>query len=106
MRNVIGHGTDHSATDQRRFFTAMHTHDRYPAIDPGVDPAAYLTGLQAFVDPAYRLSASRTYSDAVRSAARQLRLMHRPVALLVDAGRHAWVLTGFTATADPAASLD
>ena len=104
MRNEVLDATDHSAADQARFFTYMHARDRYPAIDPGVDPLGFLAGLRAFVDPAYRLVASTTFAAAVRSAARQLRLTNDPVALLVDAGRHAWVLVGFNSTADPASS--
>jgi hypothetical protein len=38
----------------------------------------------------------------VRSAVTNLRKTNRPVAVAVDHGNHGWVLTGFTATADPA----
>ena len=33
-----------------------------------------------------------------------MRANHRPVGLFVDAGGHAWVMTGFEATADPAST--
>jgi hypothetical protein len=33
---------------------------------------------------------------------KRMRLTGKPVGLLVGAGSHAWVLNGFTATADPA----
>jgi len=103
MRNIVLGQADHSAADQQRFFDYMHAHDRYqiPARE-GVDPQGFAAGLSHFVDARYAIVASTTYYTAVRSAVVRLRRTGLPVALLVDAGRHAWVLTGFTATADPA----
>jgi hypothetical protein len=107
MRNLVERDADHRASDQSRFFDYMHARDRYrmPARE-GVDPAGFIAGLRRFVDPSYRLVASRTLDEAVRSAVRWLRLTQLPVALIVDAGRHAWVLTGFTASADPVTTDD
>jgi hypothetical protein len=103
MRNIVRGTADHSAAAQTRYFTYMRAHNlhRMPATD-GIDPPGFLAGLRAFVDVRYRLAASTTFDNALRSAVRSLRLTGRPVALIVDRGRHAWVLTGFTATADPA----
>ena len=39
---------------------------------------------------------------ALRSAARNRRLANLPIGITVAHGNHAWVLTGFSATADPA----
>jgi hypothetical protein len=50
----------------------------------------------------YRVVAIRTFVAAVATAARTIRLTGRPVGLLVWHGAHAWVMSGFTATADPA----
>jgi hypothetical protein len=103
MRNIVLGQPDHSAADQQRSFDYMHARDRYqmPAHE-GVDPQGFGAGLRQFVDPRYVVVASTTYDAAVRSAVARLRITGLPVALVVDAGRHAWVLTGFTATADPA----
>jgi hypothetical protein len=105
MRNIVHHKTNHSKAQQRRFFDYMRAHDRYriPLRD-GVDPVGWTAGLRRFVDPRYRLVSSGSYKDALRSAVRNLRLTNLPVAIAVAHGNHAWVLTGFTATADPAAS--
>jgi hypothetical protein len=105
MRNSVLNQADHSAADQQRFFDYMHARDRYqmPARE-GVDPQGFVAGLRHFVDPRYAIVASTTYDAAVRSAVARLRRTGLPVALLVDAGRHAWVLTGFSATADPTLS--
>lgn len=40
------------------------------------------------------------------SSRRAARASHKPVGLLVWAGRHAWVMSGFEATADPRATDD
>jgi hypothetical protein len=105
MRNINRDETDHAAASQQRFFDYMRARNRYrmPATD-GIDPKGFLAGVQAFVDARYQLVASTTFNNAVRSAVMRLRASRLPVAVIVDRGRHAWVLTGFTATADPARS--
>jgi len=81
----------------------MRTQNHYaiPVAD-GVDPEGWARGLARYVDPRYRVVSSTSFSNALRSAVRRLRQTKRPVALLVDHGNHGWLLTGFSATADPA----
>ena len=62
--------------------------------------------MRHFVDDRYRLVRSSTFKALIRSAVRSLRRTNLPVALFVDHGNHGWVLHGFTATADPAATSD
>ena len=47
-------------------------------------------------------SRAASFDSALRSAVTNLRKTNLPVAITVSHGNHAWVLTGFTATADPA----
>jgi hypothetical protein len=47
-----------------------------------------------------------TVERALHRAASQLRKTGKPVGLLVHFGRHAWVMSGFEATADPLATND
>jgi hypothetical protein len=102
IRNVARHQTDHSTTSQRRYFNWMRLHNRYTLpLSAGVDPAGWTAGLRHFVDDRYRLVASRTFAAALKSAVTNLRQTNLPVGLTVANGGHAWVLTGFTATADP-----
>jgi len=103
LRNISLHQADHSAADQERYFDYSHAHDSYvmPA-DEGVDLVGLQAGLRHFVSSAYTLTASTTYDAAVRSAVIRMRLSRRPAVLVVDAGRHVWLMTGFTTTADPA----
>jgi hypothetical protein len=104
-RNIVHHEDDHSAASQRSYFAWMRSHDRYAIpVSDGVDPQGWSLGLARFVDPRYRVVASTSFANALRSAVRRLRQTSRPVALLVDHGDHGWLLTGFSATADPAAT--
>lgn len=100
--NIVDHRADHSRAGQARYYAFMRAHNRYP-IPPadGVDPAGWTAGLRRFVDARYRLVASNSFSAALRSAVISLRRTNLPVAITVARGNHAWVLTGFTATADP-----
>jgi hypothetical protein len=103
MRNIVDHRQDHTRANQQAYYTYMRAHNQYalPAKD-GVDPAGWAAGLRRWVDSRYRVVASSTFSAALRSAVTNLRKTNRPVGLLVAHGGHAWVLNGFSATADPA----
>lgn len=103
VRNVVDHEQDHTTSGQRRYFTWMRARNRYTLpLSAGVDPQGWTAGMRHFVDDRYRLVASTTFDNALRSAVKRLRLSNLPVALAVSHGNHGWVLTGFTATADPA----
>ena len=54
----------------------------------------------------YELAGSKKRYKALRKAARMMRKTGKPVGLVVWRGAHAWVMSGFTATADPAHSKD
>jgi hypothetical protein len=102
-RNIVRGESDHSASAQRRYFDWMRTQNRYAIpVSDGTDPEGWAKGLARYVDSRYRVVPSTSFSNALRSAVRRLRQTNRPVALLVDHGNHGWLLTGFSATADPA----
>lgn len=103
IRNIVDRQADHSRSGQQRYFDYMRAHNRYRIpVSDGVDPAGWTAGLRRFVDSRYRLYANRSFDSALRSAVTNLRKTNLPVGLTVSHGNHAWVLTGFTATADPA----
>jgi hypothetical protein len=105
MRNIADHRADHTRSSQQTYFDYMRAHDRYRIpLKDGVDPAGWTAGLRHFVDSRYRLYASGSFDSALRSAVTNLRKTILPVGITVSHGNHAWVLTGFTATADPAAT--
>jgi hypothetical protein len=105
VRNIVDRQQDHTVGGQRRYFDWMREHNRYTLpLSAGVDPQGWTAGLRHFVDDRYRLVSSTTFDNALRSAVKRLRLTNLPVALTVSHGNHGWILTGFTATADPAST--
>jgi hypothetical protein len=105
VRNIVRHEADHSAASQSRYFDYMRAHDRYRIpVKDGTDPAGWTAGFRRYVDSRYRLVASTSFDSALRSAVTNLRKTNLPVGITVAHGNHAWVLTGFTATADPGAT--
>jgi hypothetical protein len=107
IANIVDRTADHAKAAQARYFAYMREHNRYaiPETD-GVDPVGWTAGLRHFVDDRYRLAASRSFDAALRSAVTSIRRTGLPVGLTVGHGTHAWVLTGFSASADPAATTD
>lgn len=103
MRNMVYSQQDHSLRYQSAYNAYGRAHNGF--VTPtaaGVDPAGMQAMLRKYVHPNYRIAAAAGYTNAVRAAARAIRLTGRPVGVFVMAGRHAWVISGFTATADPA----
>ena len=106
-RNIVEGEADHSRSGQQRYFDWMRTRNRYDLPESaGVDPAGWTAGLRRFVDDRYRLVSSGSFDAALRSAVTSLRRTGLPVALTVSDGGHGWLLHGFRATADPAATND
>ena len=69
VRNIVDHESDHTASGQRRYFAWMRRHNRYHLpLSAGVDPQGWAAGLRHFVDDRYRLVASTTFDNALRSA--------------------------------------
>ena len=106
-RNIVFRTKDHTTANQRRYFEWMRAHNRYSLpLSAGVDAQGWAAGLRHFVDSRYRLVAGNTFSGTLRLAVKRLRLTNLPVGVTVSHGNHAWLLTGFTATADPAVTND
>jgi hypothetical protein len=102
MLNEIHGQRDHSASVQKKYWQYGRNHSRYLAGDKGVDPVGWVAALEHFGAGDYAISVSSHYQAALRTLAARMRAAHRPVGLFVHAGGHAWVMTGFEATADPA----
>ena len=105
IRNIVDRQADHSAASQSGYFSYMRAHNRYAIpVSDGVDPGGWTAGLRHYVDSRYRLFQHGSFDRALRDAVTNLRKTNLPVAMAVQHGNHGWVLTGFTATADPAAT--
>lgn len=112
MLNVIGVTDDGSHAAQERYMRAARRDGQAGGASGRVEsvPASALRGagsggwaraLVTLGAGTYRERVIDSYGDAVRAAADALRRTNRPVGLIVWRGAHAWVMTGFTATADP-----
>ena len=105
IRNIVRGTRDHTTKNQRHYFNWMRKRNRYSLpLSAGVDAQGWAAGMRHFVDARYRLIASKTFDSALRLAVIRIRKTNLPVGVTVSRGNHAWVLTGFTATADPAAT--
>lgn len=105
MRNLVYGTRDHTTAAQRHYFAWMRARNRY-ALPPsgGVDAQGWAAGMRHFVDPRYRLVVTSTFDEALRLAVIRLRKTGLPVGVTVSRGNHAWIMSGFTATADPLTS--
>lgn len=104
MLNIMG-GDDRSAKTQVRLQAlarSLSGPTREGFQRKGASVRGWADGLNTLGAGPYRLVGTDTIQEAVRVAARSIRETGRPVGLLVWAGRHAWVMSGFLATADPA----
>lgn len=72
----------------------------------GSEPEGWARTLNRLGYGPYEVRAERTRTAAFETAARAIRLTGRPVGLLVWRGAHAWIMSGFRATADPAFTDD
>jgi len=103
MLNILG-GSDRTAKTQLRLQKIARdlsgpTREGFER--KGASVRGWTDGLNTLEAGPYRLVGTNTIDEAMRVAARSIRETGRPVGLLVWAGRHAWVMSGFEATADP-----
>ncbi len=103
MLNLIHGRSDHARGRQFEYLDYAQAQSRYPVTDLGADPEGWAAAMIRYGGgDDYGWSASWSIDSALRTAARQIRSTGKPVGLLVHFGRHAWVMTGFESTADPA----
>jgi hypothetical protein len=72
----------------------------------GASVRGWFAGLNELGAGPYRLVGTTTIDDALQLAAHSIRETGKPVGLLMWAGRHAWVMSGFEATANPDTTAD
>ena len=118
MMNIIGMTDDDSRAGQERYMRLARA--RGPSLRQvdhgqsdeaagglrGAGSSGWAKGLVELGAGGYREQALDGYAEAVRDAAYALRWTGRPVGLIVWSGAHAWVMSGFTATADPLVDSD
>jgi putative peptidoglycan lipid II flippase len=102
MMNIMDSGADTTAETQDKLFALANSIKESRAGSP--DPEGWSGGLQQLGYGNYSVAAKPTMAAAVKAVVKQIRLTNRPGGLLVWYGWHAWVVSGFTASADPAAT--
>ncbi len=109
MLNMIEPGRDRTARTQRTLQNRARTWSgRRPDGNErrGASVRGWAAGLNVLGAGPYKLVGEKTIQAAMRRAATAIAETGKPVGLLVWRGRHAWVMTGFKATADPLETND
>jgi len=112
MLNIVGVTDESSRAAQERYMRVARSAGRSGGLDGdrpeaavgdlrGAGSGGWARGLVQLGAGRYVERAVDGYEAAVRTAAEALRRTNRPVGLIVWRGAHAWVMSGFTATADP-----
>ena len=103
MINLMsGLAPDRSKATQHSLYTLARSYS--PWITPdrvGASANGWAAGLDQLGYGNFDLMSLATMDEALKAAARQMRFTGKPVGLLVWEGDHAWVMSGFKATADP-----
>jgi hypothetical protein len=109
MLNMIEPGRDRTARTQLRLQRLARRLS--PARSDGqqrqgASVIGWAAGLNVKEGGLYLVVGTDTLREALGRAARAIRATGKPVGLLMWHGRHAWVMSGFRATADPLEDLD
>jgi hypothetical protein len=106
---MIGPTDDRTVKTQERLFDLARASwsasvmAAYGAGDrEGASPSGWVEGLNVLGAGPYRVTSTGSIEEAVRLAAIAIRSTGRPVGLLVWHGAHAWVMSGFESSGDPA----
>jgi hypothetical protein len=103
MLNIVQGTSNTSVARQKSLVKYAMGHDQFlHSTRGGSDATGFAHTLTHFGGGSYKTVLSTSFRAAVQRAAARIRATGRPVGLLVMGGRHAWVMTGFDATADPA----
>ncbi len=107
MLNMIEPGRDRTAKTQLRLqkLARAWSGARPDGFErQGASVRGWASGLNLMDAGPYKLVGESTLQAALQTAARAIAQTGKPVGLLVWRGRHAWVMSGFTASADPLTS--
>jgi hypothetical protein len=106
MINIMSPGAERTRAAQDRYYRQARRFSTDRLVGRGAEPEGWATVLEREGFGDFRVVANRSRSRAIEIAAMALRMTGKPVGLLVWRGAHAWVMSGFRATADPAVSDD
>jgi hypothetical protein len=98
--NIMSPGADVSPATQLRLFNL--TRSLAPAPDGAAEPEGWAKALTKLGFGGYTVTVHPSIRSAIAAAAKAVRATGRPAGLMVWRGAHSWVMSGFTASADPA----
>ena len=104
MRNIIYGQADHSAATQHAIWVRSRALSVYTG-DGGADPYGWSRDL-TLSGTGYQIYAGTSLADTIHAAARAMAQSGRPAGITVYSGSHAWVLSGITASNNPALTDD
>ncbi len=98
--NIMNQGADTTRNTQVRLLglaagLGIHSYG-------GADPIGWAKGLEQLGYGKSEVRTGASIKEVVQIVAKQIRITNRPAGLLVWYGWHAWVVSGFSATDDPA----
>lgn len=101
--NLVQGRRDRSKRHQLTYLQYAKDHSLYPVNDLGADAQGWAEALIHWgAGNDWGPSAASSIQAALKTAAKQIRSANKPVGLLTFHGGHAWLMTGFESTADPA----
>lgn len=104
MLNLVLDRSRHDSTEQGAIIRYEQANDSL-AVSDGSDPQGWTAALRWFGSSrmaTYHWERKASYVASIASAAYKLRMTGKPIGLLVYGGKHANVMVGFKASADPA----
>ena len=104
MRNLTDAKVTRSRATQQTYWELARDLSSSPF--GGANPRGWTAALNELGYGPYELVSIQDYDEALRVAATAIRETKRSVGLVMWRGRHAWVMSGFTADADPRAGDD
>jgi hypothetical protein len=102
MQNIVEPGATRSFAAQERLYRLARRLSTWRLVGGGAEAEGWAGTLNRLGYGPYAVAVEPTRAAALAAAAKALRLTGRPVGLLMWRGAHAWVMSGFRATADPA----
>jgi hypothetical protein len=106
MMNIIDEGADREPGLQKELYALARDLSTRRLRGEGSEPEGWAGALDELGYGPYAVDEAGSIRAAITRAARALRMTGRPVGLLMWRGAHAWVMSGFRATADPAYTKD
>lgn len=103
MINIMDTGKpDRTRRTQERLYRLARRYSTDKLKGKGAEPIGWARALERLGYGEWEVKAFRTRGQAVKAAAKALRMTGKPVGMLTWRGAHSWVMSGFRSTADPA----